>query len=1132
MASESVKVVVRCRPMNQRERELNCQAVVTVDCARGQCFIQNPGAADEPPKQFTFDGAYYMDHVTEQIYNEIAYPLVEGVTEGYNGTIFAYGQTGSGKSFTMQGLPDPPSQRGIIPRAFEHVFESVQCAENTKFLVRASYLEIYNEDVRDLLGPDTKQKLELKEHPEKGVYVKGLSLHTVHSVAQCERIMETGWKNRSVGYTLMNKDSSRSHSIFTISIEIYTVDERGKDHLRAGKLNLVDLAGSERQSKTGATGERLKEATKINLSLSALGNVISALVDGRCKHIPYRDSKLTRLLQDSLGGNTKTLMVACLSPADNNYDETLSTLRYANRAKNIKNKPRINEDPKDALLREYQEEIKRLKAILAQHMSHGSLAAMLSSQAPPKPVQVEEKPLPTPVIQQDTEAEKQLIREEYEERLARLKADYEAEQESRARLEEDITAMRNSYDMKLSTLEENLRKETEAVLKAEVLYKAEVISRAKFANTTEQPPAFQYELAAKPEVFSMPQEPSKCEVFWESESSPLDSSMSEALPGAEEFSNGEFCVPEEEPRDKYFLDDYLGQAAAGPPLEEESAVQGEGLSMLPLQLLPSLQDPFAEVELKLARLSSTVARIDVPQPGAPQVPEQEVDLVTEVTNEMESTAEPSSWMEAEAEAAQGTQPQPLHPVGSLRKENVGVEVAVLTEELLDQQKVLARLQLLEQQVVGGEQAKNKDLKEKHKRRKRYADERKKQLVAALQNSDEDSGDWVLLNVYDSIQEEVRAKSKLLEKMQRKLRAAEVEIKDLQSEFQLEKIDYLATIRRQERDSMLFQQLLEQVQPLIRRDCNYSNLDRIRRESCWDEDSGFWKIPEPIIIKTSLPVAVPTGQQNKSARKTSAPDNGEPNMQEEDRYKLMLSRSDSEHIASNYFRPKRANQILSSDPMKSLTSSCRCGDFPQMRIDSLQGPPQGRWQGKRALQLITTHHQASAPRSATTLPSRLPRPLKCPSPGPSASSPSTSPSPKLGGRKAKATLAVSLCDGGCPLPPAFRLQETAGRPRPGLLPSPPTVTWGPAGPSVTMPGAWGLAVRDCLGDCGPPPRPPRRGLPRLRAPHQCSYPPSHLGAGNLGLPVLSFASMASEASDLPWHLHHQPQHLDDARHLGD
>ncbi|XP_063144354.1 kinesin-like protein KIF17 isoform X12 [Rattus norvegicus] len=976
MASESVKVVVRCRPMNKRERELNCQSVVTVDCARGQCFIQNPGAADEPPKQFTFDGAYYIEHFTEQIYNEIAYPLVEGVTEGYNGTIFAYGQTGSGKSFTMQGLPDPPCQRGIIPRAFEHVFESVQCAENTKFLVRASYLEIYNEDVRDLLGADTKQRLELKEHPEKGVYVKGLSMHTVHNVAQCERVMETGWKNRAVGYTLMNKDSSRSHSIFTINIEIYAVDERGKDHLRAGKLNLVDLAGSERQSKTGATGERLKEATKINLSLSALGNVISALVDGRCKHIPYRDSKLTRLLQDSLGGNTKTLMVACLSPADNNYDETLSTLRYANRAKNIKNKPRINEDPKDALLREYQEEIKRLKAILAQQMGPGNLSALLSTQTPSGPVHPEEK-LPSPTtVQQDTEAEKQMIREEYEERLARLKADYEAEQESRVRLQEDITAMRNSYDVKLSTLQENLRKEkeTEAVLKAEVLCKTEVMSRAEVTSGPEYSPPLQYETAVKPTVLSMPDmlprgevtrsqapltseepnmEPSRSEVFESNESSNLeDSSMSEAYPGPEELSNVEFSMPGVLAESRYFPDEYLNPEAAGCPLEAEHSVQDEP-TLEPLRILASLQDPFAEVEAKLARLSSTVAMTDLSQTVVPQVPQQqpsstdllepsdtksevdvadnvllrtEPDLSMKVAEEVVSEAETGVWMESEAHVAhvaqvsEEAQPQPLLAMASVRRESIGVEVAVLTEELqpVDQQQVLARLQLLEQQVVGGEQAKNKDLKEKHRRRKRYADERKKQLVAALQNSDEDSGDWVLLNVYDSIQEEVRAKSKLLEKMQKKLRAAEVEIKDLQSEFQLEKIDYLATIRRQERDSMLFQQLLEQVQPLIRRDCNYSNLEKIRRESSWDEDNGFWKIPEPIILKTSLPVAVPTGTQNKPARKTSAVDSGEPHMQEEDRYKLMLSRSDSENIASNYFRSKRASQILSTDPMKSLT----------------------------------------------------------------------------------------------------------------------------------------------------------------------------------------------------------------------
>ncbi|XP_065783574.1 kinesin-like protein KIF17 isoform X2 [Muntiacus reevesi] len=948
MASESVKVVVRCRPMNQRERELNCRLVVTVDSARGQCFIQNPGAADQPPKQFTFDGAYYMDHFTEQIYNEIAYPLVEGVTEGYNGTIFAYGQTGSGKSFTMQGLPDPACHRGIIPRAFEHVFESVQCAENTKFLVRASYLEIYNEDVRDLLGADAKQKLELKEHPEKGVYVKGLSMHTVHSVAQCERIMEAGWKNRAVGYTLMNKDSSRSHSIFTISIEIYAMDERGKDHLRAGKLNLVDLAGSERQSKTGATGERLKEATKINLSLSALGNVISALVDGRCRHIPYRDSKLTRLLQDSLGGNTRTLMLACLSPADSNYDETLSTLRYANRAKNIRNKPRINEDPKDALLREYQEEIKTLKAILAQQLGPGSLSALLNSQVPPSPVQAEEKPLSPPVTQHDAEAEKQLIREEYEQRLARLRADYEAEQESRARLEEDITAMRNSYDVKLSTLEQNLRKETEAVLKAEVLYKAEVLSRAEFASSSDYSPPLEFKMAERPEICSVPDPLLQAQVssgfeelpklaaskseasLGRDESSTLgESSVCAAFSGPEEPCGLEFSVPDSEARGRHLLpDDDAGRGAAEPPLEEEPP-------------LPTLHDPYAEVAARLARFSSTASGPDAPPGDGPKAttqhpsltdllepadlgseaavaedlpPRIEVDLGPGATEELVLVTEPIAEAQAEVPAALEAQPRSLLAGAGVRREGV----ATLADDLLptlDQQQVLARLQLLEQQVVGGEQAKNKDLKEKHRRRKRYADERKKQLVAALQNSDEDSGDWVLLNVYDSIQEEVRAKSKLLEKMQRKLRAAEVEIKDLQSEFELEKIDYLATIRRQERDFLLFQQLLEQVQPLIRRDCNYSNLEKIRRESCWDEDNGFWKIPEPIIIKTSLPV-VSTGPQNRPARKASAADNGEPGM-EEDRYRLMLSRSDSENIASNYFRPKRASQILSTDPMKSL-----------------------------------------------------------------------------------------------------------------------------------------------------------------------------------------------------------------------
>lgn len=361
--SEAIKVVVKCRPMNRREKDLQCTQVLEVDPSIGQCSIKNAKERDAPPKTFTFDGAYGGNATNEQLYGDVAFPLVEGVTEGYNGTVFAYGQTGGGKTFTMQGVTEPAEQRGLIPRAFDHIFDTVAVAEQTRYLIHASFLEIYNEEVRDLLADDTKAHLELRERPDSEVFVKDLSLHPVSNVRTCEQIMNKGWKNRATGSTLMNAVSSRSHSIFTIHLERCDDPTTGSK-IRASKLNLVDLAGSERQSKTGAIGDRLKEATKINLSLSALGNVISALVDGRSVHIPYRDSKLTRLLQDSLGGNTKTLMIACLSPADNNYVETLSTLRYANRAKNIKNKPRINEDPKDALIREYLDEINRLKAML------------------------------------------------------------------------------------------------------------------------------------------------------------------------------------------------------------------------------------------------------------------------------------------------------------------------------------------------------------------------------------------------------------------------------------------------------------------------------------------------------------------------------------------------------------------------------------------------------------------------------------------------------------------------------------------------------------------------------------------------------------------------------------------------
>ncbi|XP_027135593.1 kinesin-like protein KIF17 isoform X2 [Larimichthys crocea] len=772
MGSESVKVVVRCRPLNDREKALCSKVVLSMDLHRCQCFIEKPGAVDEPPKQFTFDGTYFVDQTTEQMYNEIAYPLVEGVTEGYNGTIFAYGQTGSGKSYTMQGVPEPASQKGVIPRAFEHIFESIQCAENTKFLVRASYLEIYNEEIRDLLGSDTKQRLELKEHPERGVYVRYLSMHTVHSVGECERIIEQGWKNRAVGYTLMNKDSSRSHSIFSIHLEICNTDADGHDHLRAGKLNLVDLAGSERQSKTGATGERLREATKINLSLSALGNVISALVDGRSKYIPYRDSKLTRLLQDSLGGNTRTLMIACLSPADNNYEETLSTLRYANRAKSIQNRPRINEDPKDALLREYQEEIKNLRALISGQLGSANLASLLAGQL------FEASPAaPSRPQSSTTEAEKEKIKEEYEQRLAKLQAEYNAEQESKAKLQEDIAALRSSYESKLFDLEKARASRGSSVLK----------------NGSGKSTAHNKEASSVSSSCRTVAEEDICHKTGPMCRSTGDTSLIEVL---------------------------VSQPAVGLPHAAVSVQKG-----------PSRE-----------------GCIDSPD---------------------------------------GTTAGPL-----------------------DQQHVLERLQQLEQEVVGGEQARNKELQQRHRQRKNLADQRKVNLIRALSENNEESEN-VLLNVYNSIQEEVHAKSQMLVKVQGKLKGAKLEIRDLQAEFEVERNDYLATIRRLEREGQLLHSLLERMVPLVRRDCNYSNLDRLKKEAVWDEDNAAWKLPDVMVQKTTLPSVAP----KLSARRGSSVDVGDAYMVEEDRYKEMLDRSDSENIASSYFKSKRASQLLGLEATK-------------------------------------------------------------------------------------------------------------------------------------------------------------------------------------------------------------------------
>ncbi|XP_067297024.1 kinesin-like protein KIF16B isoform X4 [Pseudorasbora parva] len=396
----SVRVAVRVRPMNRREKDLSAKCIIEME--GNKTTITNLKIPDgvtgdsvrERAKTFTYDFSYDSSDCKntsfvsqEKVFKDLGTDVLKSAFEGYNACIFAYGQTGSGKSHTMMGIP---GDLGLIPRICEGLFSRISGMtrrDEASFRTEVSYLEIYNERVRDLLRRKLAKtyNLRVREHPKEGPYVEDLSKHLVQNYSDVEELMEAGNINRTTASTGMNDASSRSHAIFTINFTQAKFDAEMPSET-VSKIHLVDLAGSERADATGATGVRLKEGGNINKSLVTLGNVISALADlsqeGGNSHlkkkqvfVPYRDSVLTWLLKDSLGGNSKTIMIATVSPADINYGETLSTLRYANRAKNIINKPTINEDSNVRLIRELRAEIARLKALLAQ----GTQIALLDS---------------------------------------------------------------------------------------------------------------------------------------------------------------------------------------------------------------------------------------------------------------------------------------------------------------------------------------------------------------------------------------------------------------------------------------------------------------------------------------------------------------------------------------------------------------------------------------------------------------------------------------------------------------------------------------------------------------------------------------------------------------------------------
>ena len=391
--TDNLKVAIRIRPPLSREIEKNLpfRSIALANKENHSCsLLEYIGAElDEVGRQkewisnpqmfqihrFTFDEVFDIDSNQEEVYKVSAKPSVNSVLEGYNSTIFAYGQTGTGKTFTMEGFTydQYDESRGIIPRTIEDIFAYIESNSNkdTKFIIRAAYLQIYNEMISDLLKPNNPNKnLNIREDKKKGLYVEHLSEWAVRSPSDIYSLLERGASCREVSNTNMNDVSSRSHAVFMIIVEqlISNLEINGKQITKIGKLNLVDLAGSERTRITGATGKQLEESKKINKSLSALGNVINALTDSKeRKHIPYRDSKLTRLLENSLGGNCKTTMIATISPAQCSFNESLSTLNFAKRAKNIKNRPIVNEDiDHNALIHQYEKELRKIRMELEE----------------------------------------------------------------------------------------------------------------------------------------------------------------------------------------------------------------------------------------------------------------------------------------------------------------------------------------------------------------------------------------------------------------------------------------------------------------------------------------------------------------------------------------------------------------------------------------------------------------------------------------------------------------------------------------------------------------------------------------------------------------------------------------------
>jgi kinesin family protein 5 len=435
--AENVTVCCRIRPQSHQEQEHGGEDCLTAQGGNTVIVNSRVGVAES---EFCYDSVFASDTGQAEVYECAAKPIVDSVLEGFNGTVFAYGQTGSGKTYTMEGeFLEDESSHGVIPRMVHSIFDGIFDADpNIEFFVKVSIVEIYNERIRDLLSRD-KDNVKIREGAN-GVYLEEVMEKYVTSEGEIFQAMRTGKFNRTVAETSMNEHSSRSHLLFLLTVE---QSDSATGTVKVGRLNLVDLAGSEKVSKSEVTGIRLDEAKNINKSLSALGNVINALTDKRSNHIPYRDSKLTRLLQDALGGNSKTCLIITVSPSSYNEVETISTLRFGTRAKMIQNKAKINEERS---VDELKAAIVKTQRLVDEYRSRISqLEERLRSEGVPIPPWDTQGPADAQTQQEtlDVKAALQVARKERDEirkEIARLRDEERASEKVNDSVERDALA--------------------------------------------------------------------------------------------------------------------------------------------------------------------------------------------------------------------------------------------------------------------------------------------------------------------------------------------------------------------------------------------------------------------------------------------------------------------------------------------------------------------------------------------------------------------------------------------------------------------------------------------------------------------------------------------------------------------